>query len=101
MGRGIYKQPNGRYAVFSSIVDHFIFYDATEQELIDFFLQEEKEEIERRIHKTVSELDEDEEKSAKAWKEKVTFIKRLHGRNDSSLLEILEAINQSGSSDNP
>lgn len=59
MGRGIYKQPNGRYAIFSSISDFFIYYNATKQDLIDFLVAEEKERIQENIERVVSELDAD------------------------------------------
>jgi len=40
MGRQVVKQPNGLYAVWSSIIDDFIFEEATEKELRQWWLAE-------------------------------------------------------------
>jgi len=45
MGRTVVKQPNGKYAVFSSIVDDFVIVDADKQELIDSDIEEARERI--------------------------------------------------------
>lgn len=39
MGNQIIKQPDGRYAIFSSITDTIIFWDATEDEVVDYFVE--------------------------------------------------------------
>lgn len=46
MPRHIYQQPNGKWCVFSTIVDDFLLYDATRDELVTFLLKEER----KRIH---------------------------------------------------
>jgi hypothetical protein len=40
MGHQIIKQPDGRLAVFSSVVDDWIIRDATQQELEDHYAEE-------------------------------------------------------------
>jgi hypothetical protein len=40
MGHQIIKQPDGRLAVFSSVVDDWIIRDATQQELEDYYAGE-------------------------------------------------------------
>ena len=49
MSRRVIKQPNGKFACFSSVVDHFIWYDATEEEARAYLRDEYMEEIEARI----------------------------------------------------
>lgn len=53
MARSIVKQPNGLYAVFSSVVDDFVATDATEEELIEMLIQEQKDRITEEVHNTV------------------------------------------------
>jgi hypothetical protein len=48
MGQQIIKQPNGRYAVFSSNTDTVILWDATEEEIVDHFA--EQGEADARTH---------------------------------------------------
>lgn len=40
MGWGVYKQPDGKYAVWSSIVTDFVYYDATREEIRDLWKEE-------------------------------------------------------------
>ena len=40
MGQRIVKTPNGKYAAFSDIVDHFIAYDMTREEAVQFAVDE-------------------------------------------------------------
>jgi len=40
MGQQIIKQPNGKYAVFSSICDGFVYTDGTKKEIIQYFIEE-------------------------------------------------------------
>lgn len=43
MGQQILQQPDGKFAVFSTVVDAFIITDATEEELIEWRVQEAAE----------------------------------------------------------
>ena len=36
MGRQIIKQPNGRFCVFSSIVDNVIWYDMEQKDIVEY-----------------------------------------------------------------
>lgn len=52
----IIKQPNGLWALWSSIVDNFVLTDATEQDLIDYFVEREKEQWTAIIKDKISKL---------------------------------------------
>jgi hypothetical protein len=56
MGRSIVKQPNGNYALFSTIVDGFIFLNATRDELIKELVQEATEKITKDVDKTLEAI---------------------------------------------
>lgn len=54
MGQQIIKQPDGRLAVFSSVVDAFIVVDATPEEILDWRAEQAAEDARRA---TQRELD--------------------------------------------
>lgn len=60
MGRQIIKQPNGKYAVWSSTVDNFILLDATPDEIIEGLVADSRRDIERAVHGKVESLDRGE-----------------------------------------
>lgn len=43
MGQQIIQQPDGRYAVFSSITDTFVVWDATPEEIIEWRVEQATE----------------------------------------------------------
>lgn len=57
MGQHIVKQPNGKYAIFSSIVDHFIAYDATPEEIRNHFRAIAEEESDRHTERGIKRAD--------------------------------------------
>lgn len=54
MGQQIIKQPDGRLAVFSSVVDAFIVVDATPEEIVEWRAEEAAQQARER---TRTELD--------------------------------------------
>lgn len=57
MGQQIIKQPNGKYAVFSSVVDGFVLLDATKQEVVEHFMESHRRDTERRVGEIVEQLE--------------------------------------------
>lgn len=53
MGRYIAKQPNGKYCVFSTVVDTVIGSDFTKEEVINFCIEEDMQAIKRNIESEV------------------------------------------------
>lgn len=58
MARCIVKQPNGFYAVWSSIVEDFIFYDCTPEEIIEEYIKEQSEDIKKWVPEFIKKLDD-------------------------------------------
>lgn len=56
MGRIILKQPDGKFCVFSTIVDNFIIENATPQDIINFYVEERTQEITNEVNKTCENL---------------------------------------------
>ena len=56
MGQQIIKQPNGLYAVFSSITDTIIMWNFTADDLIEYYVKEARKRITRDVQDTIAEL---------------------------------------------
>lgn len=56
MGHQIIEQPDGRLAVFSSVVDAFVILDATPEELIEWYAQEAAREARERTQRILDKL---------------------------------------------
>lgn len=85
MGRQIIKQPNGKYCVFSSIVDNIISYDMTEQDVINEFVAEAKEDIEKRVKEIIAQLNNNEKpyyQFTHSYEEMLKTIKGIHGEEE-------------------
>jgi formylmethanofuran dehydrogenase subunit A len=86
MGRQIVRQPNGKYLVYSSICDNVVLYDATPQEIIDCFAEEEKEKITSSINSIIEKLEKGEKpyyQFTMNFEEVIENIKLIHGKKES------------------
>jgi hypothetical protein len=63
MGHQVIKQPDGRYAIFSSVVDSWIVYDATRQDVIDYYVEKAAEDARRSATRTLDLIEEDPRKA--------------------------------------
>lgn len=57
MGQQIIKQPNGKYAVFSSVVDAFVLLDAEQPEVFEHFIDAARRQAERDVARVFEKLD--------------------------------------------
>jgi hypothetical protein len=82
MGRQIIKQPNGRYAVWSSVTDDFVALDATAEELVDNAGEEARVAAERETTEIIRELDEGRRpyrQFTMSWEEAQATRREVHG----------------------
>jgi 2-iminoacetate synthase ThiH len=56
MGRQIIKQPNGKYCIFSSVVNNIINYDMSPEDIIETWAEEAKKEITENVNHIIDEL---------------------------------------------
>lgn len=93
MGRQIIKQPNGKYCIFSSIVDSITHYHMEEQDIINEWVEESKKEIEKEVKEIISDLNEGKKpyyQFTKSYEEMLQTIKKNHGNKE--VKEIRKAI---------
>ena len=57
MGAYYFKQPNGLYGRFSTVVDAPTHYNFTKEDLIEEILQDEREELSKRIDRDAEKYD--------------------------------------------
>jgi len=64
VGNQIVKQPDGKYAIFSSITDTIVFWDATYDEIVQFFVDRAIEDTKRSVQKVLDHVAADEPRKA-------------------------------------
>lgn len=82
MGRQIIKQPDGKFAVWSSTADGILLHGATRAEVAEFFVSEAKRDAQDRVRQVLDLVDAGRASEAyfqftKPWKEAL----REHNRN--------------------
>lgn len=85
MGRQIIKQPNGKYCIFSSIVDNFTYYDMTEDEIVELWANEEREQIAKRVKENIEKLEPGEKpyyQFTQRYEEYLALIEEIHGKEE-------------------
>ena len=94
MGREIIKQPNGKYAIFSSIIDNFIFVNATKEEYIKFRIKEETKRVKEELNVIFDKLEKVENPypgyKQQSFKDALNRIEAVHGKKEK--LKILEMV---------
>jgi len=63
MGHQVIKQPDGLYAIFSSFTDTWIVYDATRQDVIDYYAEKAAREAREGTARLLDDVDENPRKA--------------------------------------
>lgn len=86
MGQQIIKQPDGKWAVWSTNVDDFVLIDATPEEIVEAWVEEFRQNAVRTVGETIRRLEAGEKPYAqftRSWNEALATIKEVHGRDES------------------
>ena len=59
-GRQIIIQPDGLYAIFSNVVDGWVLYDCTAEDVIDYFVSEAAEAEQEKISVVLDRIQDNE-----------------------------------------
>lgn len=87
MGRCVTKQPNGNYAIFSSIVDDFVLLDATKDELLKAVMDEAASRAKEDYTQILDELDgkvPSRRGDRDSFKDCLKTVERVHGKRKAS-----------------
>jgi len=82
MSYQIIKQPNGKYCVFSTIVNNTIIYNCTKNEVIEIYLSMEKERVKTELKRIFEKLNKKEKPYYQftiSFEEMIKVIKKEHG----------------------
>lgn len=85
MGRQVIRQPNGLYALWTTISDGFLVWNATAEEMRDYVVNEAmqaaKESAERHFDMTIAEMGSGTARPyATTWEEALETYETVHGR---------------------
>lgn len=82
MSNQIIKQPNGLYAIFSSVVDGFTYWNMTRQDIIDLWVEEQRQHLTESVNKFCDALDASKNVYHQfqwSWDEALSEHERRHG----------------------
>jgi hypothetical protein len=85
VSRQIIIQPDGKYAIWSAIVDDFILLDATEADVVGFFADEYLTTISKRVRQTIEKLKAAEKPYLQftlTWEQAQRRMREVHDEND-------------------
>jgi hypothetical protein len=92
MSRQIIKQPNGKYCIFSSIVDNVTHYNMSVDDIIEEWLNEAKNKIVEDVKSIVAKLENNEQpyyQFTKSFDDMLFVIKEIHGKKEMSKIKSL------------
>jgi hypothetical protein len=92
MSRQIIRQPNGKYCIFSSIVDNVTHYDMSVEDIIEEWANESKNKIVEDVKNIVSKLENNEQpyyQFTQSFDDMLSLIKEIHGENESDKIKSL------------
>ena len=85
MGTQIIKQPNGKYCLFSSVVDNITYCHMDEKDIVDIFVDDFRKEIEEKIKKIILGLENGEKpyyQFTMSYQQMLQKIKTYHGNEE-------------------
>lgn len=85
MPQFIVKQPNGKYAIFSTVVDNFVAYDYTEAEIIAHYEQKAKDDARLVAERGLNRADSDPDALGRC----LATIEAIHGKGEAKSMSAL------------
>lgn len=98
MGRQIIKQPNGKYCVFSTVVDSVVYYNMTQEELVKEFANDYGSYVQEKIIEIIEKLEVGGKpyyQFTMDYEEMMETIKDIHG--DKEFNEVKKVIEKDNS----
>lgn len=86
MADQIIKQPNGRYCIFSSVVDNITYYNMNKEDIIELRIKQYRQDITKKITETVEALDKGEKpyyQFTRSYDQMLNDITAIHGKKES------------------
>ena len=90
MGRQIIKQPNGRYCIFSSIVDNITHYDMEENDVVELWVEEQRRDISSKVREIIQSIESGGKpyhQFTKSYEDMINLIKEVHGESEMQIVK--------------
>lgn len=84
MGHQYIKQPNGKFAIWSTVIDDFTAINCTMEEIIEIEIEDEVKNLRRRISEKLEKVDKGEPayyQFTMSWKAALEERDERHGKN--------------------
>jgi hypothetical protein len=91
MPQYVVVQPNGKYAVFSTVVDKFVYYDADREGVAVALLEDRIEQIKRDIEAGIVRA---ESAGPAPFEKCITTIRNIHGEDDAEMTRAVLSANE-------
>lgn len=88
----IIKQPNGKYCIFSSIVNNITQYDCSEDDIVEEWTSQYKKEMEAKVKEVISKLEKNEKpyfQFTLSFVEMLETIENVHGKKEVKEIQAL------------
>ena len=99
MGQQIVQQPDGKYAIWSSVVDDFVVVDCENaEEVVDVMAEDSRREIDKHVRRVLEQLasgGRPYHQFTKTFGECLEIIREVHG-DDAESLSIMECTDNPG-----
>ena len=82
MGQQIIRQPDGQYALWSSVVDSFVLIDADPEGIIEYWIEQEEKRLRERVAEIVASLEaggKPYHQFTMSWHEALARHEQVHG----------------------
>lgn len=90
MGYQIIKQPNKLYGIYSSFGDGIILYNAREQDVFDFFVEEAVKSARENVQKILDKIESDEKpyyQFTMSWDEAIETHAKEYGEDSAQEIQ--------------
>lgn len=89
MSKQIIKQPNGKFCLFSTVVDSVTHYDCTPEEIIEQMVEEQRKVITDKVNGVVKELNKGGTPYCQftiSYDEMIETIASVHGKQEAEYI---------------
>lgn len=85
MGWQIIKQPDGKYCIFSSVVDNVTYYNCSKEQIVGVFIKTEVERVRKEVLGIIDSLDDGYKpyhQFTKTFDQMIATIEDIHGKEE-------------------
>lgn len=81
----IIKQPNGKYCIFSSIVDNVVYYEGTKEQILNAYIEDSKKTITEKVNGIFDDLENGKKpynQFTMSFNKMIHWIETSHGEEE-------------------